>query len=221
MKKFYNLADIIFNFNFEKASIFSEKSIANQYVKEYTIKYLNGHSNEKLYSESKQKPIDYDLLRKIVSKHKLSIEKQLINDSLVIHLRIGDVFKEAPSIKKYIEIIKKYKLNSKTNFCYLFYGFHKEVNIEESINYIEELEKQLILIGFQVEKISGKPDDDFAHLSNAKYYIPGIRAYGLLSAAINPNTVIWDLHNPPKFNWLRSQKNLENCLRGYYFQKNK
>ena len=206
----YNLADII-KYNLEKGLIFHKESIAYEYITKY--RKLNT-----INSRLGIPPIDYALLRKIVLKKSKRL-KLLPNNCLAIHIRLGDVLEEAPNKEDILKIIINEKLNLKCDSCAIFYGFHNDVKINESLKYIDQFCRELKLLNFKVFKYSGKVDDDFILLSTAHYYIAGYRGFGWLSASINSGKVYWDLHNPPFFPWVSDVLNIPECLKGYYFQK--
>lgn len=206
----YNLADII-KYNLDKGLKFNKESITYEYIKKY--RKLNA-----INSRLGIPPVDYALLREIVQKKSQRL-KLLSNNILAIHIRLGDVLEEAPNQDDILKIIIENKLNLKCDSCAIFYGFHNDIKVNESLKYIDEFCEKLKSLNFKVLKYSGKVDEDFILLATAHHYIAGYRGFGWLSASINSGKVYWDLHNPPFFPWVRDILNIPECLKGYYFQK--
>ncbi len=206
----YNLADII-KYNLEKGLIFHKESIAYEYITKY--RKLNT-----INSRLGIPPVDYALLRKIVLKKSKRL-KLLPKNFLAIHMNLGDVFEKAPNQEDILKIIIQKKLNLKCDSCAIFYGFHNDIKVNESLKYIDELCAKLKLLNFKVFKYSGKVDEDFILLSTSHHYIAGYRGFGWLTASINSGKVYWDLNDPPFFPWISDILNLPECLKGYYFQK--
>lgn len=152
------------------------------------------------YMKKTDKQQQYDILFDIVQKRS---QNTLIpdNQSLVIHLRIGDTIENTGKDLEYL-LVKQIK---KDNGCltvkplYYFYdkipvirkygikkivlvgGVHVDVPIDNSYKYIHAIKRFFEELGFIVDVRAGnKPDDDFIFMSNSRYYLPADGGYSNL-----------------------------------------
>jgi len=168
--------------------------------------------------------IDYKCLLDIVKKRCSRIADE---DTFAIHIRVFDAInqKGTPDLDTFIKIIKKYNLHTRFKNCLLFYGNHKSFIktdlIDKSNNYLETLKNKIEELNLTCKFVSRGVDEDFISLATAKCYVAGYKGFGFLAASINPNEVIWDIQNPPKFPW--EYKPLRKYLiKGYeFYNKNK
>ena len=198
----YNLADIVrWNYCYYMDS-WSSDSIARQY-------YHKSQAPKNQYDKTKNPIVDFNCLSDVVESKNIFEHDDNV---LSIHVRLGDLFntlqQTIPKTHTYLDIIKKYNLNERCDKCHLFFGNHLNENKTQSQEYINKLSSLLSDAGFDVSIVSGSVDDDFVKLSRCKNYIPSIRGFSWLSASINPNNVIWDIQNPPLFDWNISRKSI-------------
>ena len=189
----YNLSDII-RFRFEKGLHFGEDRISYAYLSKMENDIGPGFPP----NWNKHFDVDFNLLRSIVDE-KTKIESN--EETFVIHARTGDVINKTIKINEFIEVIKKYKLNSNYKKCEIVTGNHRPRNLERSADYVDNLKNEISLLGIECSIISESVDEDFIRLANAKCFIAGYGGFSWLSACINYNKTIWDLQNPPKFPW--------------------
>lgn len=203
--KTYNLADIV-RFNFKYARRFDINSIGRLYVANSGLP-----KRRPRYPRECPHPINYDLLQSIV------LDRQQDKfDGLAIHCRLGDVVSLSPSVSDFVTIIKKYNLNKKYKKCKLFYGIHHlgKASEDDSLLFLDNFKSEVKKLGMECNVESNDADDDFVSISTASCFIPSILGFSWLAATINPNNVIWDIQNPPKFPWLEQY-----CRnRGYHNQ---
>lgn len=209
-KALYNLSDII-RFKREHGLNF-QGSIAEEYLTIQGPPYYQEGFFDNLN-------IDFKCLQDIVKKRVLNKNN---DNCFAIHARVFDYLHKVHTVDHFIKIINKYKLNIKFSKCLLFYGNHK-TNLKQSIiqqseDYIQQLKNQIEDLGFTCELVSNSADEDFVALATSKFYIAGARGFGWLAASINPNEVIWDFQNPPKFTWEKRYLR-EGLLNGYEFHK--
>jgi len=197
MKYTYRLADII-RFNFRWGLKF-KGSIAEEYLKNHNSKEVN-----------------FELLKKIVNSRK----KQPEEDTISVHLRLGDVLTLTNKIPNLLDVIKSNKLENKFSNCSLYHGSHKTgeaANHEKTLFFIDEMVKGLESLGLNVKVKSNSADEDFVSLSTSLCYVPSFRGFSWLSASINPNDVYWDAQDPPNFSWLINDSFKNMIAKGYNY----
>jgi hypothetical protein len=217
-QKMYNLADII-RFNHKKGLSFKKESIAYRYISR--MNPLDLSNEHDIYNKNFKCPdIDFDLLYEITERENA---RTLQEDTFAIHIRAGDCIdlyqSEFPTIKKFIEIIKKYNLHKEYRNCALVTGNHNNHSVLSSDIYIKNLKSRIQDLDLTCEIISSTVDKDFVLLAKAKCFLVGFRGFSWLAASINRNRTIWDIQNPPRFNWLHDQRFKNQLISGYNFNK--
>jgi len=188
----YNLADII-RYNFDCGLDFDRDTIVYKYISQVKNKLVTGRNYDYYYKHGNPLPnVEFKLLRDIVNNHQ-PIKKQ--DDAIAIHCRIGDMLGRLDLMNAVINVINRNDLNKIYKQCRLYFGTHTNHNKQKSrlllLNIKDELLRQFNL---HTEIISSDVDPDFCSLSNEACYIPTIGGFSWLSASINPNNVIWDIH---------------------------
>lgn len=114
-----------------------------------------------------------ELFNRIVSSR---IENQDPIARISIHLRIGDVIKyknREEESKRYLDTDFYAKIISKISHhnnlpCFLVFGMHYSVGLNESIKYIKHIKKIFNNSGFNAELRTSTPDNDFLFLCQSK-----------------------------------------------------
>lgn len=141
---------------------------------------------------------NFDILKEIIDEKKNLIELPE-NDSLIIHLRIGDIIKGnknkinfqsnhwyGTSISKLEEEIKKIKDFKKV---YIVYGSHKNnINIELNNKYLQDIEEMLKKYNINPILRNKNPDEDFIFMSCSKNFIKSGGGYSqIISDMVKKN----------------------------------
>ena len=179
----YRLGDMIDVYNGHWSRHDKEKGF------DYHIKHFpNSIATEYLLKTTKSR--DYQTLLNIINKRQ---PKFYPDDTLVIHLRIGDVIDEnkldldkilseytkfgagvnyVRPIKYYtnlIDTIHNYKIKK----ILLVGGFHRKGNHDKSLQYVNHIKKHFENNGFNcTTRINHNADEDFLIMCNSKYFVP-------------------------------------------------
>ena len=142
------------------------------------------------YMLSTQENNDFNTLLDIINKRQ---PKFYPHDTLVIHLRIGDVIDEInvslrdmladytlwKNRKQYVKPIKYYKdlidtiHNYKIKKILFIGGFHKKSNHDKSLQYVNYIKQYFENNGFKcTTRINENADEDFLIMCNSKYFLP-------------------------------------------------
>lgn len=142
------------------------------------------------YMLKTKKSNDFDTLLSIVNNRK---SQKFQNDTLVVHLRIGDVIDDSNKSvnellsdyvlfnnghsyvkpkKYYTNILDSIKNYSIKNVLFIG-GFHKKGNHEKSMKYVDSIKSYFEENGFKcATRINQNADDDFIIMANSKYFVP-------------------------------------------------
>jgi len=151
--------------------------------------YFNGSIADEYYRKT-DKTGNYEILKKIVDRRSKEIEKPPDN-SLIIHLRIGDVIDWEYSgpiddllngldgdfgyLKSYDYFKEKILFLNENNIKKIIIvgGYHTEEDHSRSEEYTEKIKRYLESNDFEVKlKINeGTADEDFLYMCNSKYFL--------------------------------------------------
>lgn len=148
---------------------------------EWPLNYLE--NIEKLYPDSyASKYVRYSGFPNSFKIEDINILKKILNESsynkpsentLVIHLRLGDVVKDTDysyDILYYKELYEKIKNNSKIKKVDIVTGLHKNENIKESSDKLNEI-KHIFDNDYPTEVIITKnPDKDLYYMCHSKFF---------------------------------------------------
>jgi len=168
---------------------YPDNSIVDLYYK--NLKNLQIYTNK-----SRDIPIYYDLIYDIVMNSQyISCPK----NSIIFNPRVFEWFKWNNAAKINInydfEFIEKNKdLITKLDNIFILFGTTVNENIEMTNQYIDNLINFLKKYNKNVYILnSNNCDQDFKYIITADYYVPSMGGFSLLGAALNKNTVFWDL----------------------------
>ena len=156
---------------------------------DYHIKHFpNSIATEYMLKTEKTK--DFNTLLDIINKRQ---PKFYPDDTLVIHLRIGDVIDEIDislddmltkytkfsNGRQYVKPIKYYTNlidtihNYKIKKILLIGGFHRKGNHDKSLQYVNHIKQLFENNGFKcTTRINENADEDFLIMCNSKYFVP-------------------------------------------------
>ena len=176
--KNYSIGDCIIN-----------EKLNNRFNRLFYRLYFNNSIADQYFRKT-NKIEDYDALFEIVKKNRSKIELPP-NDSLIIHLRIGDVIDWEYSgpiddalegrdgdfgyIKTYDYFEEKSKLLEKYNIKKIIIvgGYHTKEDHSRSEEYVRKVVNFLEKLGYditlRIDEMS--PDEDFLFMSNSKYFL--------------------------------------------------
>jgi len=157
------------------------------------------------YMRKSQTQRNYDVLFQIVEQRSIDADIPE-DDTLVVHLRTGDVIEEprhtvddiltyytyyndkpwsqyTPPLRYFTQKIEG--LDPEINKVVLVTGSHIDIPTPKSCQYIAAIQKFFEQNGFTVElRIGGDPDQDFIYMCNAKFFIPSKGGYSTLISTI-------------------------------------
>jgi len=188
----YRLGDIVLQ---PENSVFYDPN-HNWNILYHTSKFPGSIASEYL---EKNKPIEYaniGLLKKIISKRNKSID--IPNDTLVLHMRIGDslcmrlaeddapdVYSKKGNVEWWNDIVKYIKKENITSVI-IVSGTHFKQCLQESANYIMDRAKFLKKNGVSVQyRLGQPPDDDIIFCKNAKHFKSTGGGFGKLINMVN------------------------------------
>jgi len=179
----YRLGDMIHRSSGHN-SRYSKETGFNYHIKHFP----NSIATEYLLKTTKSR--DYHTLLDIINKRQ---PKFYLDDTIVIHLRIGDVIDEN-KIKldkllseyttfsagvNYVKPIKYYTNlidtihNYKIKKILLIGGFHRKGNHDKSLQYVNHIKQHFENNGFNcTTRINENADEDFLIMCNSKYFVP-------------------------------------------------
>lgn len=152
------------------------------------------------YMRLTNNPMQYDILFNIVKKRKQQINI-LPKQSLIIHLRLGDLIERSGKNLDYLLVRQVKNKNGGASVKPLYYyyekinkirnhgikeitlvaGSHFDVPLNSSYKYICAIKIFFEELGFSVSIRTGNsPDNDFVFMSSSKYYIPSEGGYSRL-----------------------------------------
>ena len=155
--------------------------VRDKYKQLYSSRYANSIVSK--YMKRTTKSRDLDILESIIKEYSPRIKPR--KNTLVIHLRVGDVVKRdvdfllkqenliyTKPLSYYKDVIKDYtKIKSITlvaGGCFL------KNNLPLSKKFISKIKELYTEMGYNVNVRIGKnADDDFVFMSRAKHFIPG------------------------------------------------
>lgn len=155
--------------------------------------------NEKLKVPGRNKvTIDYETLYDIVIH---SHHKECPKKSILFHLRLYDWIHwhraGKLTLEDYERFIDKHKdlLQNVDNVLLLYGGCNKNNdNTSKTDNFINSLTSKLKKYNSNVFNINSiNVDQDFKYIVTSEYYVPSLGGFSNLSAALNKNTVFWEL----------------------------
>jgi len=151
---------------------------------------------------------DLEVLKDIVLHNKHSDSSY--TDSIVIHIRTGDVLHPPHCFDNIQTILEKGVVSTHYNiaieyckpFSYykdelkrthrnikkitLISGNHKMMKSSKSLRYLQLLKQRFVDIGYEVEILYNQPPDkDFTVMSLARYFIPSAGGFSLLAKKMN------------------------------------
>jgi hypothetical protein len=173
----------------------------NEWFKDFHLKKYPNSIAAKYLKKTKTKN-NYKVLNDIVKTY----HNDTPQDSIIIHLRIGDVlekkgwcsnhacknysYEDVTTYKKIASDIKKY-----TNFknIIIVAGSHYDYdNYDNSYKYINQVENIFKDKGFNVKKrLGNNPDSDLIYMSNANYFVSSGTGGGftrIISEIVNRNS---------------------------------
>jgi len=115
---------------------------------------------------------DYDILTRIFKEYNYKIPD---NETLIIHLRLGDVLSKPNSkyfynIDYYYELLEKIKQNKNIKKVYIVTGLHFNVNIKESNDRLNQI-RNIFEESYPVKVIiTNDPDKDLYYMCHSKYF---------------------------------------------------
>jgi hypothetical protein len=171
------------------------------YGKKYQCRYRAENYHYKAYPESiatqymkqTKEPNNYTILMNIIDQN-INVKNIKLpnNDTVIIHVRIGDIIenskisdnnllymgdkkyvKPLSYYKKNLQILKKYNLKN----VILVAGSHKNINLNRSVKYLQDLKSYIESLGYNVHIKFSKSadykqaDEDFIFMTNSKYFI--------------------------------------------------
>ena len=154
-------------------------------------KYQNEYSNfeNTINSNINSTKIDIDLLNDII-KEKNKEEQYFNEDTLYLHVRVGDVLCKYPGQNHSLiyskrgdtgwwESVMDYIKNKGITKVVIIAGTHFKDCLMESAEYLQEIKKKLTSEGLNVfYRIGNSPDDDLMFCRNAKHFITTGGGYG-------------------------------------------
>tara|TARA_B100000900_G_scaffold405073_1_gene414189 strand:+ start:1148 stop:1636 length:489 start_codon:yes stop_codon:yes gene_type:complete len=131
---------------------------------------------------------NYKVLKSIIENHEYKNKKIPDKNTIVIHLRVGDVIDNTEisvdnflneshyknhyvrNLSYYKKIIKKFDKSVK-NIVFV-YGYHIDSDHSKSEEYIEKLKQFFESNNFNVSKRKNQnADDDFIYMCNSRYFV--------------------------------------------------
>ena len=166
------------------------------------------------YNLKNSDPIDYETLYKVVMDSRYNIAPK---KSLVVHLRLFDWIwwpnGGNMTIQDYIDFSEKnMDLLKSLDNIFILYGCTRRDKGDESEKFVQDLIDYFKTININTSILStDNTDQDFKTMITAEYYMPSMGGYGTLGAALNKNTVFWDIsdkyyHTYKSLNELRDLK---------------
>lgn len=176
------------------------------------------------YKLKNDDPIDYDTLYKVVMDSSYNIAPK---NSIVIHLRLFDWIwwpnGGNMSIQDYIDFTEKNtELLKSLDNIFIMYGCTKRDKGEESEKFVQDLITHFKTINENTTILStNNTDQDFKTMISAEYYMPSMGGYGTLGAALNKNTVFWDISDKyyHTYKSLNERRDLKLFKENYYNYK--
>lgn len=190
--KFYRFGDLIFKDGGGRWESDREVVKNNEEFKDTILcEYLTQVSND---SEP-----DCELLKKIVQEHTLKNKYEIpVENELVIHLRLGDIFQKSKYEKLRVKRLKKSVdrlfendnvLNSNpdalgkiTVVTALHYGanetngkhFFNKLSYNQNLSFLKNVEERINERGFELNLVSNESTDlDLCYMANSKYFVKG------------------------------------------------
>lgn len=171
----YRFGDIFSGYIFEQGG----KTENARYIDDISINYPNTFGSKYIeyngYPE-KYKKSDYDILERIFNESNF---KKPDDKTLVIHLRLGDIFdKNIPHLSNYYydieyyhELLKKVKKNSDIKKVEIVTGLHINVFIKESNDKLNDV-RNIFESEYPVNVIiTNDPDKDLYYMCHSKYFV--------------------------------------------------
>lgn len=145
--------------------------------------------------------LDFKLLKKLIKNHTEKHQYPLPpSDVLVIHFRAGDRKRVVGSeIDMLLSYVKSACAKSRLTKVQIVTAFHYENRIEsdevdelgrENLRNLQDFVSGLEACGMSASvKPSGRIDEDFCYISNARHFLPTKGGYSVLAGICNPHRV--------------------------------
>lgn len=190
--KFYRFGDLIYRDGGGRWESDREVVKNNEEFKDTILcEYLTQVNND---SEP-----DFELLKKIVQEHTLKNKYEIpVDNELVIHLRLGDIFQKSKYEKLRVKRLKKSvdrlfekdnvlnsnpdTLNKITIVTALHYGaneangkhFFNKLSYNQNLSFLKNFEERINKRGFELNLVSNESTDlDLCYMANSKYFVKG------------------------------------------------
>jgi hypothetical protein len=181
------------------------------------------------YKLKNSDPIDYDTLYNVVIDSSYNIAPK---KSLVVHLRLFDWIwwpnGGNMSIQDYVIFSEKNtELLKSLDNIFIMYGCTRRDKEDESEKFVQDLITHFKTINENTSILStNNTDQDFKTMISTEYYMPSMGGYGTLGAALNKNTVFWDIsdkyyHTYKSLNELRDLKLFKENYYKHKYHNNK
>ena len=188
----YRFGDIFSGYIYEEENEGGKHQNA-RYIDDISINYPNTFGSKYIeyngYPE-KYKKSDYNILERIFDES--NFEKQ-DDKTLVIHLRLGDIFNpNVPhltnyyyDIEYYNELLKTIKKNSDIKKVEIVTGLHKDIYIKESNDRLNDV-RNIFESEYPVNVIiTNDPDKDLYYMCHSKYFVKSGKMGGFSQIVAN------------------------------------
>ena len=188
----YRFGDIFSGYIYEEENEGGKHRNA-RYIDDISINYPNTFGSKYIehngYPE-KYKKSDYDILERIFDESNF---QKPGDKTLVIHLRLGDIFNpNVPhltnyyyDIEYYNELLKTIKKNSDIKKVEIVTGLHKDIYIKESNDRLNDV-RNIFESEYPVNVIiTNDPDKDLYYMCHSKYFVKSGKMGGFSQIVAN------------------------------------